>query len=165
MPEEYITAKAASEMLETTTKIIRELVERGLLHPVQLSPHKKMYLKSEIEELASKKEEIDLLKKKESVVSLRNTLNDLNGTEWLPETKSFFFQRGLGSSSNAAQIEKQHPAPFSFQDIEKLISFTSEANQYHFKMGIFVKFGFIQKEQKPFFNLVVYSNGQPEEQG
>lgn len=127
MPEEYITAKAASELLETTTKIIRELVDKGLLHPVQISPHKKMYLKSEVEVISSKKDEIDLLKKKESTVSPRNTLNDLNGTEWLPETKSFFFQRGLGSASSAAQIERQHPAPFSFQDIEKLISFFTKS--------------------------------------
>ena len=127
MPEECITAKTASELLETTTKIIRELVDKGLLHPVQISPHKKMYLKSEVEVISSKKDEIDLLKKKESTVSPRNTLNDLSGTEWLPETKSFFFQRGLGSASSAAQIERQHPAPFSFQDIEKLISFFTKS--------------------------------------
>lgn len=56
-------------------------------------------------------------------VDKRNTLNDLNGTEWLPETKSFFYQKGLGSKHPHAQIERQHPAPYSFQDIEHLVTF------------------------------------------
>ena len=56
-------------------------------------------------------------------VDPRNTLNDLNGSQWLPETKSFFYQKGLGAKHLHAQIERQHPAPFSFQDITHLISF------------------------------------------
>lgn len=56
-------------------------------------------------------------------VDSRNTLNDLNGSQWLPETKSFFYQKGLGSKHPHAQIERQHPAPFSFQDIAHLITF------------------------------------------
>ncbi|MEB6551079.1 helix-turn-helix domain-containing protein [Heyndrickxia sporothermodurans] len=53
----------------------------------------------------------------------RNKLNNLTGKEWLPETKSFWFQKGLGSKHPHAQIEKQHPAPFSFQDVGRLIAF------------------------------------------
>src|SRR5688572_11172188 len=53
-----------------------------------------------------------------AAVHPRNTLNDLSGAEWLPETKSFFFQKGLGSKHPHAQIERQHPAPFSFQDVQ-----------------------------------------------
>ena len=53
----------------------------------------------------------------------RNTLNDLNGSQWLPETKSFFYQKGLGAKHPHAQIERQHPAPFSFQDIQHLVTF------------------------------------------
>lgn len=56
-------------------------------------------------------------------VDPRNSLNDLNGSQWLPETKSFFYQKGLGSKHPHAQIERQHPAPFSFQDISHLITF------------------------------------------
>lgn len=56
-------------------------------------------------------------------VDPRNTLNDLNGSQWLPETKSFFYQKGLGAKHPHAQIEKQHPAPFSFQDIQHLVTF------------------------------------------
>jgi excisionase family DNA binding protein len=60
-------------------------------------------------------------------VDPRNRLNDLTGKEWLPETKSFFYQKGLGSSHPHAQIERQHPAPFSFQDISKLVTFFTKA--------------------------------------
>ena len=56
-------------------------------------------------------------------VDPRNSLNDLNGSQWLPETKSFFYQKGLGSKHPHAQIERQHPAPFSFQDISHLVTF------------------------------------------
>lgn len=65
------------------------------------------------------KEELEVHK----AVDKRNTLNDLNGREWLPETKSFFYQKGLGSKHPHAQIERQHPAPYSFQDIERLVAF------------------------------------------
>ena len=56
-------------------------------------------------------------------VDPRNTLNDLNGSQWLPDTKSFFYQKGLGAKHPHAQIDRQHPAPFSFQDISHLITF------------------------------------------
>lgn len=59
----------------------------------------------------------------EKPVDSRNTLNDLNGSQWLPETKSFFYQKGLGAKHPHAQIERQHPAPFSFQDISHLVTF------------------------------------------
>ena len=61
------------------------------------------------------------------IVDSRNKLNDLTGKEWLPETKSYFFQKGLGKDHPDAQIERLHPAPFSFQDIEKLILFFTKA--------------------------------------
>lgn len=53
----------------------------------------------------------------------RNKLNNLTGKEWLPETKSYWYQKGLGAKHPHAQIEKQHPAPFSFQDVGRLIEF------------------------------------------
>ena len=56
-------------------------------------------------------------------VDERNSLNDLTGKEWIPSTKSYMFQKGLGSSHPHAKIEIQHPAPFSFQDIEALVEF------------------------------------------
>jgi len=48
-----------------------------------------------------------------------NRLNDLSAKEWIPETVSVWIQRGLGKGHEHAQIERQHPAPFSFQDIAK----------------------------------------------
>ena len=65
----------------------------------------------------------------EAIVDPRNSLNDLTGKEWLPETKSFFFQKGLGTKHPHAQIERQHPAPFSFQDISRLILFFTKKGQ------------------------------------
>ena len=58
-----------------------------------------------------------------NVVSLRNQLNELTAREWLPETVSVWIQRGLGKQHPDAQIEKQHPAPFSFTDVGRLIRF------------------------------------------
>ena len=56
-------------------------------------------------------------------VDPRNTLNDLTSTEWFPETVSVWNQRGLGAKHPDAQIERQHPAPFSFTDVSRLIKF------------------------------------------
>jgi len=61
--------------------------------------------------------------KKIKTVDHRNNLNDLTSTEWIQETKSFFYQKGLGAGSPEAKYEKMHPAPFSFTDIAKLIKF------------------------------------------
>lgn len=56
-------------------------------------------------------------------VDLRNKLNDLTAREWLPETVSVWNQRGLGAGHPDARIERQHPAPFSFTDVSRLIRF------------------------------------------
>lgn len=53
----------------------------------------------------------------------RNPLNDLTSTEWLPETISVWTQRGIGAGHADAQIERQHPAPFSFTDVSRLVRF------------------------------------------
>jgi DNA modification methylase len=53
----------------------------------------------------------------------RNTLNDLSAKEWIPETVSVWMQRGLGAGHPDAQIERLHPAPFSFTDVGRLIRF------------------------------------------
>lgn len=58
-----------------------------------------------------------------SAYDLSNPLNDLTAREWLPETVSVFSQKGLGSSNKDAQIERLHPAPFSFQDVARHIKF------------------------------------------
>jgi len=64
-----------------------------------------------------------------SAFALNNSLNDLTAREWLPETVSVFSQKGLGANHKNAQIEKQHPAPFSYQDVGRLIQFYTKENQ------------------------------------
>lgn len=58
-----------------------------------------------------------------------NKLNDLTAKEWIPETISVWTQRGLGKGHEHAQIERQHPAPFSFQDVARLIRFFTKAGE------------------------------------
>ncbi len=58
-----------------------------------------------------------------------NRLNDLTAKEWIPETVSVWIQRGLGKAHEHAQIEKQHPAPFSFQDVARIIRFFTKAGE------------------------------------
>lgn len=62
-------------------------------------------------------------------VDPRNAMNDLTSTAWLPETISVWTQRGLGANHPDAQIERQHPAPFSFTDVGRLIRFFTKAGQ------------------------------------
>lgn len=50
-------------------------------------------------------------------------LNDLSAKEWLQLSRSWWSQQGLGREHPQAEIEAQHPAPFSYQDVEKLIRF------------------------------------------
>lgn len=64
-----------------------------------------------------------------ATVSPRNKLNDLTAKEWLPETVSVWRQKGLGANHPDAQIEKLHPAPFSFTDVSRLIRFFTKAGQ------------------------------------
>lgn len=57
------------------------------------------------------------------IVHPKNQLNDLTAKEWIVETVSVWNQRGLGAGHPDAQIERQHPAPFSFTDVGRLIRF------------------------------------------
>lgn len=70
---------------------------------------------------------------KQLVVATRrkpvNRLNDLEAKEWIPETVSVWTQRGLGKSHEHAKIERQHPAPFSFQDVARLVRFFSKSGE------------------------------------
>lgn len=59
-------------------------------------------------------------------IDSRNKLNELTSREWIPETVSVWSQRGLGANHPDAQIERKHPAPFSFTDVSRLIRFFSK---------------------------------------
>lgn len=85
-------------------------------------------LELRVEKLSDKSsslEKSENTSKKESkgIYDPRNKLNNLTGKEWLPETKSYWYQKGLGANHPHARIERMHPAPFSFQDISRLIKF------------------------------------------
>lgn len=59
----------------------------------------------------------------------RNKLNDLTSTEWIPETISVWIQKGLGAKHPDTKIEREHPAPFSFTDVGRLIRFFTKRDQ------------------------------------
>lgn len=133
-----ISTKKAAEFLGVSTSTIYRMVEMGLLEPSKTPGGQRRFDLDTLEKFKQSSKNIEAPQtpaefkvrpssgknedaKKE--VDKRNTLNDLNGTEWLPATKSYMFQKGLGSKHPHAQIEKLHPAPYSFQDIEQLITF------------------------------------------
>jgi DNA modification methylase len=68
-------------------------------------------------------------KETKGTYDIRNKLNDLTSSEWVRETVSVFTQKGLGSNHEDTKIEKQHPAPFSFQDIARLINFFTKKGE------------------------------------
>lgn len=129
-------------MIERNTLLFKDTVEMigstkamtylGLSrHTFEKMVNKGYIIKNEIngktcyslDDLDAFKETSEYADAKNGIVDKRNNLNDLTGKEWIPETKSYFFQKGLGADHPDAQIEKLHPAPYSYQDIEKLILF------------------------------------------
>jgi DNA modification methylase len=62
-------------------------------------------------------------------LSSRNQLNDLDASTWISETVSVWTQRGLGVGHPDVRIEKQHPAPFSFTDVGRLVRFFTKKGQ------------------------------------
>jgi len=67
--------------------------------------------------------------KKKKKASRKNVLNDLTAKEWIIETVSVWNQRGLGAGHPDTKIERQHPAPFSFTDVSRLIRFFTKRGQ------------------------------------
>ena len=65
----------------------------------------------------------------EDSVNPRNTLNELTGKEWIRETCSVMYQKGLGVGHKDTWYEIQHPAPFSFQDIGRLVRFFTKQDE------------------------------------
>lgn len=60
---------------------------------------------------------------------LDKRMNDLSGKEWIRESISVWFQKGLGKNHEHASIERQHPAPFSYQDIVRFINFFTKEKE------------------------------------
>lgn len=116
---EYITGTTAMNMLRLSRHTFEKCVGGGMIPKIILA-NKTVYDKADIDRFMDTAQYEAIFN---GNVDERNPLNDLTGKEWIPETKSYFFQKGLGKDHPAAQIERLHPAPFSFQDIEKLILF------------------------------------------
>lgn len=137
-----VSTKKAAEILGVSVSTLYRMVEQGILQPTKTPGGQRRFDVDSLNDFKEKSkfitapqnpavfkqnnieeyEGVDLLEDNKPV-DPRNTLNDLNGSQWLPETKSFFYQKGLGAKHPHAQIERQHPAPFSYQDIEHLIAF------------------------------------------
>lgn len=116
---EIINAAKAMKMLELSRHSFEKIVQQGLITVITTENGKGYYVSEIINFMTTEKYQ-ELVN---GVVDPRNHLNDLTGKDWLPETKSFFYQKGLGANHPEAQIEKLHPAPYSFQDIMHLITF------------------------------------------
>ena len=134
-----VGTKQAAELLGISLSTIYRMIAQGLLQPSKTPGGQRRFDMDNLNEFKENSQYISAPQrpyKEQEVaehmlddkidnrpVDPRNALNDLNGSQWLPETKSFFFQKGLGAKHPHAQIERQHPAPFSFQDISRLITF------------------------------------------
>ena len=114
-----ISGNKAMQLLELSRHSFEKVVKEGLLTVIH-EGGKKYYQIGEIETFMKTDTYQELVN---GVVDARNNLNDLTGKDWLPQTKSFFYQKGLGANHPEAQIEKLHPAPYSFQDIGQLVIF------------------------------------------
>lgn len=145
-----VGTKEAASILGVSVSTVYRMIEQGILSPTKTPGGQRRFDTHELESYKSQSKEIvapqtpfkskatrttedspeklakePITEQDESPkpVDKRNSLNDLNGSQWLPETKSFFYQKGLGAKHPHAQIERQHPAPYSYQDVEHLITF------------------------------------------
>ncbi|HHX69369.1 MAG TPA: helix-turn-helix domain-containing protein [Gallicola sp.] len=142
--KELLNTKEAAHHLGVSTSTVYRMVNRGTLMPSKTPGGQRRFSIEMLNDYLEKSKDIkapqipvsyknkeknkeenekDPKEEKKKQVDKRNKLNNLTGTEWLPATKSYFYQKGLGSKHPHAQIERQHPAPFSFQDVENLILF------------------------------------------
>lgn len=151
MSESIVGTKEAAEILGVSISTVYRMIEQGILQPSKTPGGQRRFEVAQIQAFKENSKNITAPQNpymakgvadtsssrtvSEAIsddietivdnkpVDPRNSLNDLNGSQWLPETKSFFYQKGLGSKHPHAQIERQHPAPYSFQDVAHLITF------------------------------------------
>ncbi len=72
---------------------------------------------------------LDIERRPEDKYAERNKLNDLPGRIWIQETKSNWRQKGLGKGHPHTLYECLHPAPFSYQDVGRLIRFFTKSDE------------------------------------
>jgi len=125
-----ISTSGAAKHLGVSKSTLYRMVDQGTLFPTKTPGGQRRFDISELDEYLEKSRTIKAPQNPstadgglEKPVDPRNKLNDLNGRQWMPLTKSYMYQKGLGSKHPHAAIERQHPAPFSFQDVMQLIEF------------------------------------------
>lgn len=150
--QKLVGTKDAAAILGVSISTVYRMIEQGLLTPTKTPGGQRRFEICELETFKensknivapqspftnyseeknpSDKETPTVDESAEKGVDKRNSLNDLTGSQWLPETKSFFYQKGLGSKHPHAQIERQHPAPYSYQDVEHLITFFTKKGMH-----------------------------------
>lgn len=116
---DYCTAAKAMQILELSRHTFEKATAEGYITATEVNG-KRLFCIVALQEFMKTEHYNNLAN---GTVDPRNPLNDLTGKEWLPETKSYLYQKGLGASHPEAQIEKLHPAPYSFQDIGHLVRF------------------------------------------
>lgn len=136
--QDMLAVGKAANLLGVSNSTLYRMEEQGIITPFKTPGGQRRYsrtallayLESSVKIKAtaapsSNKENrnVDKGEEVQPQVDPRNKLNALTGREWMPLTKSYQYQKGLGASHPHAQIERQHPAPFSFQDIQQLIEF------------------------------------------
>ena len=85
--------------------------------------------KAALEEAVIEAPDAEPKKAEERNIDPRNRLNELTAKEWIVETISVWNQRGLGAGHPDAKIERQHPAPFSFTDVGRLIRYFTKSGE------------------------------------
>ncbi|MGI6014544.1 MAG: DNA methyltransferase [Oscillospiraceae bacterium] len=147
----YVSSKQAAQILGISVSTVYRMVKKGVLTPSKTPGGQRRFDKKELEdyleaskgivapqnpyraknaERVTEEETTEILPHGELPdVDPRNRLNDLSGKEWIPATKSYMMQKGLGANHPHTQIERQHPAPYSFQDVAQLITFFTKRGQ------------------------------------
>lgn len=141
MKDKLLATKQASEFLGVSVSTLYRMEKNGVLNPSKTPGGHRRFNTLELEKYMSESKKIESQQnpstkkeakekstdkpkeKKKGKYHTGNKMNNLTGTEWLPETKSYSYQTGLGAKHAHAQIERLHPAPYSFQDVSKLITF------------------------------------------
>ncbi|MGX5174913.1 DNA methyltransferase [Aliikangiella sp. IMCC44653] len=127
-PKKTAVKKASTEKAATTVKAKKTIAKKTTAKKKAVTAKEKKPSKK-VKEKTEATVEAETKVSKKGKYDPRNKLNDLISTEWIPETISVWNQKGLGAKHPDVKIEKQHPAPFSFTDVARLIRFFTKKKQ------------------------------------
>ena len=89
--DSYISESKAMELLGLSRHSFEKIIDSGAITP-QIISGKKCYDVAQLKAFMETETYKELV---QGVVDPRNSLNDLTGKDWLPETKSFFIKKVL----------------------------------------------------------------------